>query len=236
MEELQGVKEGEGGLEIGALTTISDLLANRRIETDFPILYQAAAAMASPEIRNRATVGGNICQASPAGDMLTALTGVEATVVILGKGGEEKEVSIHQFIKGPGWTMLADEKGAILVKVRIGYPSLPASGFKKLGRRKAMVIAVVSAGASLIKNGDTVEKCILSLGAVGPKPIRPFQAEEYMVAGPISKERIHKTSLLAVQATSPISDLRAGENYRRATIRVLVERLLSELCFDERGC
>ena len=163
------------GLTLGSMVTIAELAETPLIRQKFPLLAIAANKIGSPQIRNRATVGGNICTARPAGDTIGPLTAYGAEVqLILGK--ESRWEPISKFITGPGKTTKKD--GEVLAAIRIKpFPANTGVSYIKYGVRKAMEIAMVSVTTALTFNGDECEKATIVLGAVAPTFIRSTDAE-----------------------------------------------------------
>lgn len=212
LPELRTVQETEEGLEVGAALTHAELLAHPTTEK-LPILRQVLRTIGSPAIRAMGTLGGNLVTASPAGDSLVALYLLEARVRLVGPQGE-RELPVQEFISGPRKTAL--QNGELVRSVFLPYPTgNPRSFFRKVGRRRALVIAVASLGALVWAEGGRVSKAKLALGSVAPTVLRPREVEEALVGRPISPEAWEDLVPLLSAATQPISDLRASADYRR---------------------
>jgi len=205
-------------VSIGSRVTMSELLDCELIAASCPILPMVVREIGSPQIRNRATLAGNLVNASPAGDSILALYLSNATVVISG-AKEERREKVSSFIKGPGRTTLSRDEyvGAILIEKTPGY--FPQ--FYKVGQRSAMAIAVASVG-SLI-SGPEIR---MAFGSVAPTVAVPEKACEYFEkAGEEFDDR--EFARLAMLAISPIDDVRASAWYRSTVIRNLVQRTLN---------
>lgn len=236
-----------GMVKIGAMTTVADLLASDDVQLNFTCLAEAGAEFGAIQCRNMATVGGNLCSAVPSADLAPPLLVLDAQVRIVGRNEEpphgaaqeigplgpakaglrERVMALEHFFAGPKQTVLeADE---ILVDIHVPVPP-PRTGtsFMKLGRRKAMTLAIVSTAAlvSLAEDGRTVEGIRIALGAVAPTPLRARRAEAILQGRELSQSLIDDAASLAVDETAPISDLRATAGYRREVSRVLVKRTL----------
>lgn len=222
IKEMDGILLNEDSIIIGALTSIRSIECNSIIKENIPLLCQAAGRLGSIQVRNKATVGGNICNASPAADTASPLLALDAKAVIHGDSGS-KEVELKDFFCGPGLTILKD--GEILTHLIIPKRS-DFQGFiyYKLSTRRAMDLSFVGV-AILIEIDKTyhINKARISLSAVAPTPIRAYSAER-ILEGEILDERLaRESSELASKVSQPISDLRASAEYRREMVR--------ELCF-----
>ncbi|MCS7240176.1 MAG: xanthine dehydrogenase family protein subunit M [Candidatus Bipolaricaulota bacterium] len=212
LSELRVLEEKEEGIEVGAALTHLELLSHRGTER-LPILRQALRTIGSPAIRATGTIGGNVVTASPAGDSLVALYLLEAQVRLVSQAGE-RMLPIHEFITGPRKTAL--KSGEIVRSIFLPYPEgEPLSFFRKVGRRRALVIAVASLGALVWSKNGRVEKARLALGSVAPTILRPREVEEALVGRPVSPEAWEDLVPVLSAATNPISDLRASAEYRR---------------------
>jgi carbon-monoxide dehydrogenase medium subunit len=217
----------ENALSIGALTSISALAQSSLIQSESPVLAQAAGLLGSPSIRNLATLGGNIGRASPASDMAPPLLVLTARVWVEGPGGK-RELPLEAMIAGPGKTTLMP--GEVITSFWIPkVPLCSGATYLKLGRREGMDLALVGVAVflKLDEKGEATEARI-ALASVAPIPIRARNAEEELLSGPLTKERIGKAALAAVSDSSPLSDVRASAAYRKEMIRVLTCRAVEE--------
>ncbi len=194
---------------IGTALTHTELL-----EKPIPqILYDAISSIGSPQIRNMGTIGGNICNASPAGDGILPLYLLDADVVLLSKDGERK-MSISEFIKGPGKTALKD--GEILSAIEFtdsfkDYIHI----FKKVGKRVAMTISVVSIGLIFKMSDGIINDIRIAYGAVSPTVLRMKEVENFLIGKSIDDEILNKAQKMIENLVSPISDIRATADYRK---------------------
>ncbi|HUT69874.1 MAG TPA: xanthine dehydrogenase family protein subunit M [Desulfatiglandales bacterium] len=221
--------DDEGGLRIGALTTIRAIEKSAEIRENYPAISQAASKLASVAIRNLGTVGGNLCNASPSAEMAPALIGLGANVKIVGPEGE-REVVLEDFFTGPGSTVL--KKGELLVEIHVPV-SLPGtrSVYLKHAVRGAMDLALVGVAVVIVMDpGDGVCQDIrVVLGAVAPTPMRARSAEEVIKGKRMDKSLIEKSAEAASAEASPISDVRASAEYRSQMVKVFTRRALSQV-------
>ncbi|MEK7328808.1 MAG: xanthine dehydrogenase family protein subunit M [Chloroflexota bacterium] len=224
----------ESHLTLGALTTLEELRRSPIIREHYPALAGAAATMASVQIRNLATVGGNLCNAAPSADLAPILIALNAIVRIAGPGGERR-TPLVEFFTGPGTTVL--EPGELMVALKVPRPTGPAL-YLKHSPREHMDIAVVGVGLSLRWSSTlrvtatptpTCESARVVLGAVAPTPLRAQRAEEELLGGPLNAERIDRAAKLAAEEAKPIDDVRGSAWYRRRMVEVLTRRGLESL-------
>ena len=207
------------GLRIGALVTAREVELSDFVLKHYVSLTQATRELGSIQVRNRATIVGNICRASPSADTLPPLIADSASVRIVGGKGE-RTVRLEDFFTGPGKTVLAVDE---LVTELVLPP--PAPGTRKVyikhGRRKAMELATVGVAVSLSN-----EDVRIVLGAVAPTPIRARRAEDLLRGKTLTGELIAKAASAAADESRPISNVRASADYRRAMVEVLTRRAL----------
>jgi xanthine dehydrogenase FAD-binding subunit len=228
--ELHGISETDGIVHVGALTTVTELIESAVVRARFNALWQACDHFASDQLRNAATIGGNICNASPAGDLLVPLLVFNARVVLGSKPDGAlvmRSVSLADFFDGPGRTRRAANE--LLVAIDIPLP--PAgfiSEFYKFGSRPALDIAAISIGLGAVRAQDRLSDVRVAFGAVAPTPIRAPQTEAAL-DGNVLVASI-ATALEAADADiSPISDIRASEWYRRELVRNVLRRMLEHV-------
>jgi carbon-monoxide dehydrogenase medium subunit len=222
---LDYIKEEPGRLVIGAATTTSRLAASDAVARLATALCQAAALSGSAAIRNLATLGGNLVNASPAADLACALLALGADLH-LASASSRRVVSIAEFFTGPGRTLRRPDE--LLLEVHVPFPKGP-NCFLKLGRRKALTLSVVNAAVSLVMEGRTCRQVRLALGAVAPTPLRCRQAEEMITGQPIDAGTISDCAARALAESSPIDDQRATAWYRKKAGTALVARALAQL-------
>ena len=215
------------GLRLGALVTIQTLEQHRAIRRHYPALAAAAASFAGVQVRNLATVGGNICNASPSGDTLPALLAYGAECRLSGPEGQ-RQVPLDQLFTGPGQTILAREE--ILTEITLP-PTPPGTGalYVKHSPRGAMDIATVGVASAITVDRSGV--CIdarIALGAVAPTPLRALAAEASLRGKQPDAETLQAAADLAAAAATPIDDVRGTASYRRQMVGVLTRRTLEQ--------
>lgn len=222
--ELHGIREVDGGLEIGAATSFTEIRGSAAVRAAFPALVDAAAQVGGWQIQNRATLGGNMANASPAGDSLPVLLALDAAVVVAGRQGQ-REILYSSFHTGYRKTAL--EPGEIIVRVRL--PKLPEGSiqaFRKVGTREAQAISkVVVALAGRVENGRIAE-IRLAAGSVAPVPVR-LRAVEAAIRGQVaSAEAADLAGRAAAAEVQPIDDVRSTADYRRFALERVVRRMV----------
>lgn len=227
LQGLKGIAMSEGMLSVGAACKAVEIAADPLVTRWAPGLAQSAAALGSPPIRNKATIGGNIATASPAGDMLTACWALEAVLLLVTRSGERR-LPLDEFIQGPGRQTL--QPAEMIARIEIPLVPWKHQHFFKVGRRNAMSVSVVN-GLCAFQTADdgTVSQARIGLGAVGPTPLRIRDAEAYITGkrpGDVNKEHLMQLVRAGVQ---PISDIRASAEYRRYIAGVMVKRELEAL-------
>jgi carbon-monoxide dehydrogenase medium subunit len=217
----------DSGLHLGAMVTAADLVRSEVVQAHYPALAQGAAVMASVQIRNLATVGGNLCNAAPSADLAPPLIALGGSAVIAGPEGQRR-VPLEEFFLGPGQTILAPDE--LLVAIALPSPR-PGSAavYLKNSPRQAMDIAVVGVAVAMTRLDERCEDVCLVLGAVAPTPLRARRAEALLRGEEISTERIAEAARTATQEAQPIDDVRGSAWYRRQMVEVLTRRALLQL-------
>lgn len=225
--ELDKIQFNEGkGLVLGPMVTISQIAESSIIKDKYSILSQAAGKLGSWQIRNRATVGGNICTARPAGDMIGPLIAYGARVKITGSGSEREEL-LEKIFVGPGKTTISPQE--ILTEIIVNTPEAnTGASYIKYGIRRAMEIAMVSVTAVLSFKKGTCTSASIVLGAVAPTFVRCSRSEEMLTGEKITTAIAEKAGQAAATFCSPISDIRGSADYRRQLVRVLTKRSILE--------
>jgi carbon-monoxide dehydrogenase medium subunit len=206
------------------MTTIRDVEVSEVLQRKLPFLCQAASTVGSVQIRNRATIGGNLCNASPAADVSTMLLAMDSRVNIA-TGNGEKIVALEDFFTGPNSTIL--KKGEVLTEIIIPREVEQSRGlYIKFSPRKAMDIGMVNVALLVDAEPGTrlCKKIRIAMGAVAPTPIRAKQAENLLAGKILSPELIDRATEMASLETQPISDFRASANYRKALVKTIVAR------------
>ncbi|MFQ6608862.1 MAG: FAD binding domain-containing protein [Fidelibacterota bacterium] len=210
--DFTGIKEGSDEITIGALTTIQDMLYSNIIQNEFTALSDAASQFAGVQIRNRATIGGNICNASPAGDLLPGLYVYNAKVVLTGPAGT-RQLPISEFITGPGETKLLPNE--ILASIKLPVQNIKST-FYKLGLRQAMAISVINFAITYKKNSSgSFSELTIAAGAVAPTVVALNQFTKAVVEGIDIVEAIE----LVNENIAPIDDIRATAQYRSKALK-----------------
>ncbi len=218
--------------EIGSAVTFRRLLDCRTLREGVPFLTDAIRQIGGTQIRNIATLAGNIVNASPAGDTLPPLYVLGAQVHVQGPGGVRR-MPIGEFVRGVRQVDLAP--GELVTRVSFDLPGPGWRGvFQKLGLRRAVAIAVVSVAALLCFDGERVIKARLALGAVASTVLRVGEAEELLVGSRLDADVIERAAAAASAAARPIDDVRASALYRRHAVRGLVRRTLADLASSVR--
>ncbi len=207
-------------LSIGALTTLEELRCSPTVRQHYAVLADAAATMASIQIRNLATIGGNVCNAAPSADLAPILIALKAVARIAGAQGE-RCVPLDEFFLGPGKTVLAADE--LLAAIDVPLPSGPAL-YLKHSPRACMDIAVVGVGLSLRMEDQRCAEARIVLGAVAPTPLRARRAEDELIGGAPTAERLERAAQIAAEEARPIDDVRGAAWYRRKMIEVLTRR------------
>jgi len=223
---LDEIKQDAHGLTIGALVTIGAVETSPQIQQKFGILAQAAQSMASPQVRNRGTIAGNICNAVPSADSAPALLTIGARLKLISQKGQ-RTVGIEDFFTGPSRTALTDEE--ILAEILL--PDMPPNSkgvYLKLTPRRAMDLAIVGVAAVAVPEDGVCKDIRIALGAVAPTPLRAKKAEEVLKGQKFDDNLIEKAAKTAAGQARPIDDHRASAEYRRDMVEVLVRRAIKQ--------
>ena len=227
IEEIAHIREGNGVISIGALTTMTDLAFSEIIQKESPILASAARQLGNPLTRNRATIGGNLADASPAADMAPPLLALEATIHTAGPEGKGREISLDRFFLGPNKTVLDEDE--IITRITIPKPKDPWKGSHiKFGLRNAMAISVASVALMLEMVENVCRKARVALGSLSPKPIRAYLVEKELEDRKITNAVLEQCTVTMNQEISPISDIRGSADYRRLVAAVLLKRAIRQ--------
>ena len=217
------------GLTIGAGVDMNSLARHPAVVENYPLLAEALTAVASYQLRTRATMGGNLCNASPAADTAPAARVLEANLVLHGRRGE-RVVPISDFFLGPGKTAL--KPGEFLLRIEI--PPMPKGAvgrYLKLGRNAHGDLAII--GVAVLGYPDKAAKSgytfRIALASVAPTPIRVPKAEKVLASSPITPEIIEAAAIAAMETAKPIDDVRSSAAYRKAMVRVLTKRAVMEV-------
>jgi aerobic carbon-monoxide dehydrogenase medium subunit len=218
--------DAAAGLRIGALVTAREVETSPVVRRDYRGLAQAAAELGSIQVRNRATIAGNVCRASPSADTLPPLIADGARLVIHGSAGERR-LAMEDFFVGPGKTLLRGDEIVTAIEV----PPPPARlgrVYIKHGRRKAMELATVGVAVSLALDGGVCRGIRIVLGAVAPTPLRARRAEAVLEGQRLTAGHIEAAALAAMEESRPISNVRGSAAYRREMVKVLTARAVAQ--------
>jgi CO/xanthine dehydrogenase FAD-binding subunit len=210
---------------VGSLTTMTELAESGIIKTWAPALASAAGKMGNPLVRNRATLGGNLADASPAADSAPPLLCLEAVVHTVQAGGGKREIPMDRFFAGPHRTVLGGEE--ILTRVIFQKPKDPSkSAYIKLGLRNASAVSVASVALLLRMEGEVCRGARVALGSVAPAPMRAYSVEKALEGRKIDEKIMETCAHMIRDEISPISDIRASTEYRRWTASVIFRRAI----------
>jgi len=227
IEELNYIKKSEGKLYIGAGTTISDLINSKIIREECNILYQTAEQFADPIIRNSATIGGNLADASPAADIAPPLLVLDAVLEVESMD-EKREISLKDFFVGPRKTVLHDDE--MITSIKIKDNSINKNGyFIKLGLRQAMAISLATVALILEVEKDKIADVRIAMGSIAPTPLRLIKVERFLKNKKINDELIEEAVKKVRVEVKPIGDVRASAEYRRYVSGILFKRAFKKL-------
>jgi CO/xanthine dehydrogenase FAD-binding subunit len=224
LDELRGVGVHGDAIELGALTTYTDIRRSPICREHLPALVEAAATIGATQIQNRGTIGGNVMNASPAGDTLPVLLALDAVLVVGGADGE-REVAAAEF--WPAYRRTAARPDELLLRVRVPLGAGREQRFRKVGTRRAQAISKVVVAAAW-RGTDTWQDVRLALGSVAATPVRVREAEAALEGRPRTLGSVEAAVDALAAAINPIDDVRSTAAYRREAARRVVRRLLAE--------
>jgi len=223
--ELAGIEVGPP-TRIGALTLVADIAAHAGLAARHPALVVAAGRLGSPQIRNAATIGGNLCRAAPCADTAPPLLIHEARARLQGPG-RVREVPVEEFFRGPGVTCL--EPGELLTDLILDPPPAGArETFLKKGRVR-MDLSLASVALLLVMEKGTCRRVRVAAGSIAPTPLRLREVEALLEGRKLTPALVEEAGEVAAAAVLPISDVRTTADYRRTIVKVYVRRALTEL-------
>ena len=221
------------GLDVGAATPLYQVYAHPDVRRNYPALIEASRVIGGTAIQGRASLGGNLANASPAADSIPAMIVLGGVAHLVGPGGA-REVPVAEFCTAPGRNVL--EAGELVVRLR--FPPPPAhsgSAWERFIPRNEMDIAVVNAAVALTLEGDIVSEARLALGAVAPTPLALTEAAQQLVGRRLEDATIEAASRAAAAAAQPITDMRGSEEQRRHLAGVLTGRVIRRAAARARG-
>ena len=225
---LGAIQENGGSLRVGSLVTIREIETNSIVRERLPVFWEACHQFASLQIRNTATVGGNICRASPSGETLAPLLVLEAKGKLAFAGGEKTE-PFASFFQGPGKSSVGAT--GLLTEVEIPYPPAGSKSiYLKHAVRGAMDIAMVGVAVLVAPDAakNNLQDVRIGLGAVAPTPIRATKTEAMLRGKPLTAALLKQAATMAASESSPISDQRSSAEYRRWIVEALTRRGLEQ--------
>lgn len=224
IEELKGIRVTDKEIIIGACAGIGETAVHKSIPV---CLAEGAASIGSPQIRNMATIGGNICNASPCGDTLTPLLVLDAVFVISGMDGE-KYVKCSDFFLGPKKTVLKEKE--LLKEIRIPVEKLKGiSDFRMIGKRNGQTISQVNAAVWVDIRDGIIKDIRIAAGSVAPVPLRLIKTEQAVTGLSLNSDTMKILIQTAENEIKPISDVRATDEYRRSLIGAMLKEMFSEI-------
>lgn len=227
MSEFAKIEENDSTVSIGSIVTMTELTESELIKKYFHSVYQAAYHLGSEQIRNLATVGGNLANASQSADVLLALYSLNAKIKILNSLGEEKIIPIEELILGREKTSLADDE--VIESIILEKKDNQITGFCKIGSRKAVTISKISCAVNLIVKDSEISNPTVYLGAVGVVPTRAKLIEEYLSSVLTSEIDLKKLQELASEEVDLAIPTRESRHYKRVAIKGLMDDLLQDL-------
>jgi len=236
IKELQEIKIHQNQMEIGAMVTHAQLEKSAEIKKYFPVLGKAAADIGSPQIRSRGTIGGNIINASPAGDLLAPLMAYDAQFRLLSTKGE-KIVPAEEFFIGPKQTIIKPEQ--LLTQIVLPLPKKKTYGcWVKIGKRKALIIATITLAlvVEMAEDNKTVKEVRTCLGSVAPTPIEIKEIKNKIVGKNFNQLDFNQLGQIVEDKISPIDDIRGTREYRKDVAKNIMINALEEIASARRSC
>lgn len=232
LEELLGINDDADTITIGAAVTHDEIVHNAVIQKYAAVLADGAEHVGSPQIRHMATVGGNVCNASPAADTVPPIMVLDGELV-LSDGKELSTVAAENFFYIPGKPKL--EKGQLLTAIKIKkLKKNQGAAFYKIGKRLSLAIAILNGASMLEVSGGKITKVRIVLGCVAAKPLRLAEAEAFLLGKAPTEESFVQAGKIAANSIIPIDDVRAKKEYRKGAAASVVKKTL-EMAFAQCG-
>lgn len=226
IKTLKGITASKNSIRLGALTTVTEILEDKTIGREAPILQAMARKFAGPIIRNRATVAGNLIDGGPAADIVPPLLALKATVKLVSTKGR-RSLALDKFLTG--YRQTAIKSGEIISEISFPPPGKNHKwGYYKLARRNAMAITVVGTAVVLQMKGNVCTDAGISLGSVNPAPIRCYEAEKILIGKEVTPELAQQAAEACAADARPIDDIRASAEYRKLMCETLPRRLICQ--------
>ena len=222
---IDALNQSERGVSIGAGCTFHQVETSPLIKERYKALYEAAHSVSSVQIKNMGTIGGNLCNGSPASDCAPALLVLNASARIR-SATKKRQIPLDDLFVGPGETALSEDE--ILTEIELPVLS-PGSGsaFLKISRVSAD-LAKVNVAVFIRRNGDSCKECKIALGSVARTPLRVKGAESMIMEEKFTEDLIEMVALKASEEVSPITDIRSTQEYRREAVRVITRKALAK--------
>jgi carbon-monoxide dehydrogenase medium subunit len=218
--------DATGGLTVGAALPCYRIYGDEDVRAHYPALVDAISVIGGTAVQGRASLGGNLCNSSPAADSIPVMIVLDASANIVGPSGE-RTVPVDEFCTGPGQNVL--DAGEFVISIHFPAPSAPGgAAWPRFIPRNEMDIAVANAATSLQFDGDAVASARIAIGAVGPKPLLVEQAAAALAGGPLTAESIAAAAAASRAAATPIDDMRGSIKQRRHLAGLLTERTICE--------
>ncbi|HYA32865.1 MAG TPA: xanthine dehydrogenase family protein subunit M [Candidatus Bathyarchaeia archaeon] len=221
LKELRYIRQEGGVLRLGALTTVATVATDQKVMSLVPILREAAEQIADPLVRNRGTIGGNLCQADPTNDLPAVMLALNATVLATSLRGIRR-MSADSFFVGSGRASLARDE--ILTEIEVPVPGQrTGSAYRKVKKGSGGFSIAGAATCLSVADGSTVDRCRIGLSAVGPTALRARDAERTLIGNVPTPTIVDRAAERAVNASQPSDDLNASKAYRRTVLHTLVK-------------
>lgn len=229
IKDLKNIRINKNQMEIGAMVTHTQLEISEDIQKYFPILSQAASDIGSPQIRNRGTIGGNIVNASPAGDLLPSLIAYKAQFKLV-SSREETIIPAEAFFIGPKKTILRADQ--LLSEIILPLPEKNTYGsWIKIGKRKALIIATITLAlvVRMDKDNEIIQNASVCLGSVAPTPLEIKEIKEKMIGKKFKQLDFNQLGGMVEDKISPIDDIRGTREYRKDVAKEIMINALEEI-------
>jgi carbon-monoxide dehydrogenase medium subunit len=213
----------DSGLRIGALTTVQSIRNSAIIRKRFPVLYESVCVLGTRQVRNLATLGGNLCNASPAAECAPALLTLEARAKITRPDGE-RVIPLEEFFLGPGVTALEAEE--LLTEIQIPNPPFGSKGIYLKHSTRRIDVAIVGTAMTVDLDGEFCNDIRIALGAVGPTPFRARKAEDLLRGRKLNADVLDETARMASELSFPIDDMRGRADYRKDMVCTQVKEAI----------
>ena len=233
VKELNFIDDAADIVNVGATTKLSEIISSPIIKSKVPILAEAVSSMASFQVRNMGTIGGNLCNASPAADTAPPLLVLDAMIEVMNIKSKRR-IPIDQFFTGPSKTAAGPDEIVTKIQIPKQQPT-DRWDFVKLGRRKALTLSIISIAALAKIVDNRFQDVKIALGAVAPTPLRAKKAETFLKGRSASEDVIDEASQIVRDEINPISDVRASKEYRREMAYTITKKMLMNLSSD-KGC